>query len=153
MLVGTDAATVRLGEVVQAAWANVLGLHTALQPTEMKVYLDAERTRHFHVLLESWGAPWDDPSAMCQLAQGGNLNNDSGWADARFDEAYRQAEASAVAPERTRAFDRQESILAEAVPYAPLYFDNRARLVQPAVRGWQDNPADYVDWKEITLEP
>jgi oligopeptide transport system substrate-binding protein len=153
MLVGTDATTVRLGEVVQADWAQVLGLRTELQPTEMKVYLDAERTKHFHVLLEGWGAPWDDPSAMYQLAQGGNLNNDSGWTDVRFDEAYRAAEASGIAAERTRAFERQESLLAEAVPYAPLYFANRACLVQPAVRGWQDNPADHVDWKEITLEP
>jgi oligopeptide transport system substrate-binding protein len=153
MLVGTDAATVRLGEVVQASWKTVLGIHTGLRPTEMKVYLDAERTKQFHVLLEGWGAPYDDPSAMYQLALGGNLNNDAGWSDARFDDAYRQAEGSAAPDERRRAFDRQESILAEAVPYAPLYFTNQAHLVQPSVRGWQDNSADHVDWKEIAVEP
>ncbi len=153
MLVGTDAATVRLGEVVQAAWSGLLGLHPNLLPTEFKVYLDAERTKQFHVLLESWGAPFDDPSAMYQLAQAGNPNNDSGWSDARFDEAYRKAEQSGVPEERSRAFDRQEAILAEAVPYAPLYFANRAHLIQPAVRGLQDNEADHIDWKEIALEP
>lgn len=151
MLVGNAAETVRIGEAVQEGWNRVLGIHCHLQPTEMKVYLDAERTQHYTAIIERWGPPWNDPTAILQLAQSGNPNNDSGWSDARFDAAYQLSDRLPPGPERQRAFDRQEAILAEQVPYAPLYYLNVAHLVSPLVRGWTTSPLEHVNWQELSL--
>jgi len=153
MLVGNDAQTVNMGEVVQAAWRDVLGVTTTLSPTEKKVYLDAERSKHFHAMIEQWDYPWDDPSAFYQTASTGNPNNDSGWSDPEFDRAYAQAENSADREVRSRAFDIQERRMAESVPYAPLFFWNKPVLVVPSVHGWAGNPLNHLEWKEISLGP
>jgi oligopeptide transport system substrate-binding protein len=153
MLVGNDPQTVKMGEVVQAGWRDVLGITAELSPTERKVYLDAERTKHYQMIIESWGCPWNDPSAYYQTGQSGNPNNDSGWSDAEFDRAYRAAELSPDGPTRFRAFDVQESRMAEGVPYLPLYYENSAVLVRPEVRGWAGNSMGHIEWKEISLEP
>jgi hypothetical protein len=52
-----------MGEVLQAQLKDVLGLTVHATPTEEKVYLDAERSKHYEVMLDSWWCPWDDPSA------------------------------------------------------------------------------------------
>ena len=153
MLVGTDQEAVKAGEVVQAYWRNGLGLRTTLLPTEIKVYLDARQTRHFHAVLESWSCKYDDPTAALQIAVTGNPNNDSGWSDPVFDALYDQIDRAEPGLARTTALDRAERRLAQAVPYAPLYSWNRPHLVHPSVRGWQENPVGQVDWRGISVGP
>jgi oligopeptide transport system substrate-binding protein len=152
MLVGNAQEAVRLGEAVQQSWKNVLGVVTRLQPTEPKVYLDAERTRQFSMVIERWQSSWDDPTAVYLTGESTNPNNDCGWANARFDAAFRESNSTVSQGGRVRDFNVQESILADEVPYAPLFFTNRGALVGSAVRGWRSNPVDHVNWKQISLE-
>jgi oligopeptide transport system substrate-binding protein len=153
MLVGNDPQTVAMGEVVQAAWRDGLGVRANLLPTEKKVYLDAERTHNFQIVIEQWGYPWNDPSGYYQTGQSGNPNNDSGWSDAAFDRAYTRADLSVDPAVRTAAFDRQEARLAQAVPYAPLYYYDKPMLILPVVHGWIGNALGHIEWKQIALGP
>ena len=153
MLVGSDATTVNTGEVLQEAWRSVLGVTVHLAPTEPKVYLDAERTKHYQAIVDNWDLTWDDPSAFYQTGQTGNPNNDSGWSDAEFDRAYRAAELSPDPDIRRRAFDVQEARLAAGTPYAPLLFRERVTLVLPDVQGWNTAGIERIDWKGISLGP
>jgi oligopeptide transport system substrate-binding protein len=153
MVVGNEPETIATGEVVQAAWKDVLGITAELLPTEKKVYLDAERTKHFQMVIERWEYSWDDPSAYYLTGHTGNPNDDSGWSDPEFDRAYREAELSLDPRARTAAFDRQEARLAEGMPYVPLYFYNEPLLIAPSVRGWSGNPQSRIEWKGIWLEP
>lgn len=153
MLVGNDPETVNMGEAIQSAWRSVLGITAHLSPTEKKVYLDAERTKHYQAMIEQWGCPWDDPSAYYQTGQSADPNNDSGWSDPEFDRAYRDAESSVDPRVRNRAFDVQEARMAEGVPYAPLYYVDKPVLVLPSVRGWTANSMGHIEWKEISLAP
>jgi oligopeptide transport system substrate-binding protein len=153
MLVGNDAQTVRIGETVQAAWKKVLGVQTNLLPTEHKVYLDAERTKHFSAVIERWTGSWDDPTATLQLGESGNPNNDCGWSNARFDQAFRDSDSGQSPEPRKRSFDLQEELLAEEVPYAPLYFENQAHLVERTVQGWKTNMIGRINWKEVSFSP
>ena len=153
MLVGSSTETRAVGEVIQARWKEILGITTQLSPTENKVYLDAERSKHYEVIVDSWGCPWDDPSAFFQTAQSGNPNNDSGWSNAEFDRAYRAAEQTTSKEERTRLFDRQEEILAAEVPYAPLYFATKCCLIAREVRGYDPNGEGSITWTAISLAP
>ena len=153
MLVGTDQEAIKAGEVVQTFWRTRLGIRTVLVPTEIKVYLDARQSRRFQVVLESWSCKYDDPTAALQIARTGNPNNDSGWSDTAFDALYDQIDRAPPGPARVSALDRAERRLAEAVPYAPLYFWNRPHLVHPSVHGWPENPVGQVDWRGISVGP
>lgn len=149
MLVGNDRLTIQVGEAVQAAWSRVLGVETQLLPTEMKVYLDAERTKHYQAIIERWGYTWDDPSGIFMLCHGDDPNNDAGWVDVRFDQAYAAAENTTDPAQRRRAFDVQEAEVASGVPYAPLYHANQGMLVLPIVQGWALNQLNFENWKEL----
>jgi oligopeptide transport system substrate-binding protein len=153
MLIGSDPQTINMGEAVQASWREILGLTTNLLPTEMKVYLDAERTKNFHLIIERWNYPWDDPSAYYMTGQAGNPNNDSGRADPEFEKAYALADSTIDTSVRAHAFTVQEARMADEVPYAPLYFENVPVLVDPSVRGWMPNSAARIEWKEVSLAP
>jgi oligopeptide transport system substrate-binding protein len=139
--------------VLQAQLGEVLGLTVHATPTEEKVYLDAERSKHYEVMLDSWAYPWNDPSAYYQTGQTGNPNNDSGWSDPAFDKAYSAAEETMDPKARARAFEEQEERLAQGVPYAPLFYPNSPNLVAPSVKGWLDNPGRIISWKALSLEP
>ncbi len=151
MLVGNDQETVRMGEVVQEAWKNVLGVSTHLLPTEHKVYLDAERTHQFSAVIERWGASWDDPTAVLETVRSGDPNNDSGWGSPAFDQAENDAEGRPASPERTHDFEVDEAILATEVPYAPLFYANYGTLVDPGVHGIIENQLSQMNWKEISF--
>ena len=153
MLVGTSAETRAVGEVIQARWHAVLGATTQLSPTENKVYLDAERSKHYEVIVDSWGYPWNDPSAYFQIAESHNPNNDSGWSSAEFDLAYHDAEHALSPADRMRLFDRQEEVLASEVPYAPLFFKSKYCLIAREVRGFDPRAHGDICWKAISLAP
>jgi oligopeptide transport system substrate-binding protein len=151
MLVGNDAETVNIGAVVQQAWKTILGVQCNLQPTEMKVYLDAERTGHFAAVIERWNPSNSDPTNMLQMGVTDNPNNDSRWSNPEYDQMFAEADESADPERRERDFDRMEMILADEVPYAPLFHRNPVRLVSPDVKGWQPNPLNHVTWRLISL--
>ncbi len=153
MLVGRTPEILAMGEVIQAQLKDALGITVHALPTEEKVYLDAERSKHYEVMLDTWGYPWNDPSAYYQTAQTGNPNNDSGWSDPAFDRAFRDAEETTDPGARERAFAEQEARLADGVPYAPLYFPNTPTLLAKSVRGWVDGPNRNFSWSSLSLAP
>jgi oligopeptide transport system substrate-binding protein len=152
MLTGKEGRVVLQGEVLQQMWAQVLGVHVSLQPTEFKVYLNAIRVKNFQCVIEDWNYI-DDPWDPLQLAATGNPNNDTAWSNAVYDRAYADAEQAGTDAARRAAFDVMENLIAREAPYAPLYFTNRARLVHPSVRGWRDNSVQVIDWTGLYLAP
>ena len=53
--------------------------------------------------------------------------------------------------ERQAAFDAMGAILAQEVPYSPLYWANQGFLLQPSVQGWRSNRLRTVDWRAVSL--
>jgi hypothetical protein len=45
-----------------------------------------------------------------------------------------------------------EWLLAENMPYVPVFHVDRVRLVHPAVRGWRHDKGLQPDWREILLD-
>ena len=153
ILAGNEAEKIAVGEVIQASWKTVLGVTAKLWPTEFKVYLDAERTKQFQAIIESWSCPWPDPTAYYQIGETANPNNDSGWSNPTFDRDYRNADTLLEAADRSRSFDRQEACLAEDVPYAPLFYSAKLELVASALHGVDPLGQAQLAWKELRIAP
>jgi oligopeptide transport system substrate-binding protein len=149
---GNTGVTVAVGEVLEAMWAQNLGVRVTVAPVEFKVYLSTLREKQFQVILDSW-AYIPDAHDMLELAAGGDPNNDSGSASASYDKAMAASERTADASVRRSAFDSAETINAREVFYSPIYFTNQGVLLHPSVRGWKDNGLDVVDWRELYLQP
>jgi oligopeptide transport system substrate-binding protein len=149
---GNGGTALQVAEVLQQMWAQNLGAHVTIQPTEFKVYLSIAREKQFQVLLDGWSA-FPDPSNVLEMGVTGDPNNDSGGSDAGYDAAYAASDSTQDAAARRSAFDAMEAINAREVFYAPIYFANRGFLVDPQVHGLRDNPADVIDWSAVYLAP
>lgn len=52
---------------------------------------------------------------------------------------------------RRAAIARCEQLIADEIPYAPVFFTIQNRLVHPSVVGWRDNPVQRIDWTALSL--
>jgi ATP-binding cassette subfamily F protein 3 len=57
------------------------------------------------------------------------------------------------APARAAVLAQAESLVLDAAPIIPIYFNTHVYLLHPAVKGWQPTPADYSDFRYVYLQP
>ncbi len=140
----------QLCEAIQAMWLK-LGVHVELVPLEEKVWLDAMRTKNYEAILMSW-SDINDPVALLQLFLSGSPNNYSNWASSDYDREFADAGHSATDAERWTHLQNADAILMDELPLIPLYHENQNYLVQPSVRGWQDNMLGWHLLTGVSLE-
>jgi oligopeptide transport system substrate-binding protein len=144
--------TISVGEVLQQMWADALGVRLTLRPLEFKVYLQVDRDKQFDLLFEGYST-YPDPHDMLSFLMSEDPNNDSAVSDPAFDRGYEASDRAPDPAARARILDGLEAINARATYYAPLYFSNRAMLMQPSVKGWHDHPVAAINWSELYLQP
>ena len=66
---------------------------------------------------------------------------------------YAAAGQSATDAERWTHLQNADALLVEQVPLIPLFHENQNYLVQPSVRGWQDNLLGWHLLTGVSLEP
>jgi oligopeptide transport system substrate-binding protein len=138
-------------EVLQETWRRELGIEVKLESQELKTQLDRLYSKNYQVALAAYTYAVNAAETMLLIAQSDSNWNFTGWRSAAYDDAFRQAAASADDSGRHAAFDRMEGILAAEAPFIPLYFYNHSRLISPRVRGWKDNNIDQIDWRELSM--
>jgi oligopeptide transport system substrate-binding protein len=144
-----DVLTV--AQAVQRMWQETLGVKVQLAPTEFKVWLDILRTKSFAITADNWNMGVNDPHDMLALGVTGDPNNDAGWSHAPYDATFALIAAAPDDNARREAMAACERIIAEEVPYAPVFHVNRAQLVHPSVRGWRGNALQQIDWTALSL--
>jgi oligopeptide transport system substrate-binding protein len=132
-------------------WQETLGVKVQLAPTEFKVWLDILRTKSFALTADNWNMGINDPSEMLALGVTGDPNNDAGWTHGPYDAAFAAIEKAPDDNARRVAMEACERIISEEVPYAPVFFANRAHLIHPSVRGWRNNALQQIDWTALSL--
>jgi ABC-type oligopeptide transport system substrate-binding subunit len=98
--------------------------------------LNRYREGQFQIIRLGWTADYDHPQTFLEQFLSGNPQNQSGWGDPRFDEALKQAAATAEPVESIRLYRKAEALALEAMPRLPLHFDTRSTLVKPWVKGF-----------------
>ena len=66
---------------------------------------------------------------------------------------YAAAGRSATDAERWTHLQNADALLVEQVPLIPLFHENQNYLVQPSVRGWQDNLLGWHLLTGVSLAP
>lgn len=146
-----DENVALLGQALQQMWQQTLGIRPQLAPVEFKVWLDLLRTKGFAATTDNWNMAFNDPADMFALGVTGDPNNDAGWTNSRYDAAFAAINAAPDDTARRSAMIACETIIADDVPYAPISHVVRAQLLHPTVRGWTPNPAQRIDWTNLSL--
>lgn len=131
-----------VAELVAKQWQRELGITVKLKNVQWAAYQDALRMKEYDVGRQAWIADYIDPNSFIDLFVSDNENNQTGWANARYDELVEQAEREADAGKRLELLAEAETILADEVPLVPIYFYYSRNMVHPRVRGFHNNLQD-----------
>ena len=132
----------RIAVTVAAMWKQALGVNTELINEEWKVFVNNRRLGVVtQVFRGGWIADFADPASFLDLFITGSDLNTTFHADPEFDALLKEA-GTLEGAARMQVLQRAEARILDTLPVIPLYFYVSRHLVNPAVRGFVDNPRD-----------
>jgi oligopeptide transport system substrate-binding protein len=143
----------KIAVALQQMWMDVLNIEITLANQEWKVYLDSVTNMHFEIARRGWIGDYVDPNNFLDLFITGGGNNNTGFADPRYDEMIlRKAPQAATMEERFAIFHEAETLLMEQMPIIPIYTYTSKHLIHPSVNGLPPNLMDSVNMKYVWLD-
>jgi oligopeptide transport system substrate-binding protein len=143
----------KIAVALQQMWKDVLNIEITLANQEWKVYLDSVTNMHFQIARRGWIGDYVDPNNFLDLFITGGGNNNTGFADPRYDDMIlRKAPQAPTMEERFAIFYEAETLLMEQMPIIPIYTYTSKHLIHPSVNGLPPNLMDSVNMKYVWLD-
>ena len=141
-----------VGEAIQQMWSRELGIEVRLSNQEKKVVFANRRAGDYQVLLGSWTADYLDATTFLDMWLSDSGNNHTGWKDPAYDALAARALTIADPKARAAVLAESETLVLDAAPIIPIYFNTHVYLLHPSVKGWQPTPMDHTDYRYVSLE-
>jgi len=151
LLYNTSEVHREVAEALQEIWRRDLGIRVVITNQEMKSVEQARRSGSYDLLLSSWIADYEDPSAFLDVLRSDNGDNFTGWANADYDGLLFTAERTADPEARAVLYAKAERLMLGEAPILPLYHYTHAFLIQPSVKGWHPTWLDHHPYKAVSL--
>ena len=142
-----------IAEAIQEMWRRELGIEVKMVNQEFKVVLAERRAGRFQILLSDWVGDYLDATTFLDLWRSDSGNNHTGWANSEYDALLFTAARNPDPVARAQQLQRAETIMLNAAPVAPIYFNTHVFLLHPAVKGWNSTLLDHHPYKHVWLEP
>jgi oligopeptide transport system substrate-binding protein len=139
---------VPLLEAIQAMWRQELGIEVSVSVREAKVHLQALQENAYDIAFVTTLLDVADAVDVLHAFTTGAPNNFPAWRSPAYDELLAAAARQPAVNARWTTLVDAESLLLEAAPVAPLYYNVQNWLLSPRVRGWRQDPLwnrSYVD--------
>ncbi len=137
---------------IASLWKQVLGAQATLVNEEWKVFLQNRSQRVLtQVFRAGWVGDYADPYSFLQMFGSGHGRNDYGFSDSLYDSLLEQIAEERIPARRRRLMQEAERLLLEAFPIIPIYTYVTKRLVDPHLRGWENNVMDHHYSKHMFL--
>lgn len=134
----------RIAVAVAAMWKEVLGVRTRLVNEEFRVFLQNRAQRRVtEVFRSGWVGDYQDAFTFLELFHSAHGRNDAGYANPRFDRLLERIASERIpASRRNLMAEAERMILADQV-ILPVYNYVTKRLIDPRLKGWQENIMDH----------
>lgn len=142
LIYNTSEAHKKIATVVGQMWKQKLGVEVVLNNYEWKTYLDIQAAQDFDVARSAWCGDYNEASTFLELATSANTHNDGKYANDQVDALMDEAQTM-VDPNPNYA--QVEAILAEDMPFAPIYHYAHVFMLNPALKGWPYNNVE-TNW-------
>lgn len=132
----------RLVPVLQGDWALIAPwVNVELQVRETQLHYAGMRAGAFEAGTAGWLPDIDDPHGYLMQwdSEAGEINY-SRWSDARFDALLHEAMLTADPERRSDLMGEAETLVLDAAPMAPVFFESAKILVSERVEGLVPNP-------------
>ena len=143
LLYNTSDNHKRIAIAIAAMWKKTLGVITRFRNEEWKVYLDSRNQRNFTILRAGWIGDYNDAYSFLSLFKSdvGEMNP-SAYQNTQFDNLIHQAESEDDVEKRRQLLQQAEKQMLEDMPIIPIFFYTTQHLVNPLIKGWEDNVMD-----------
>ena len=143
----------RLAQALARMWAEALGVQVELRIQESKTLAADKIARRFMVARGNWYADYADPTTFLNCHASGDGNNDSGYADARYDALLTEADRETDEAARMRLLREAEVILVEQdCPVLPILHYSQMIAIKPHVHGLHPNARLWLPFWEVSIE-
>lgn len=142
-----------VAEAIQQMWQRELGVTARLLNQEKKTVYANRRSGDYQVVLGSWTADYLDATTFLDLWRSDSGHNQTGWADPAYDSLSNRANGMVDRKGRADILARAESLVLDAAPIIPVYFNTHVYLLHPMVSGWHPTPMDHTDYRSVDLQP
>lgn len=140
----------KIAEYIQSQWKNNLGIEIELQNKEFKTAVADRNAHQFQIARAGWAGDYADPMTFLDLWVNGNVNNDAGYNNPKYDALIDKAKAMQEGPDRFKVLFEAESMLLADLPILPIYFTATKHMIDTSKwSGWYTNSLDIHPWKFI----
>ena len=142
----------KIALAVASMWKQALGVRVTLVNEEWKVFLqNREQKAVTEVFRAGWIGDYSDPFTFLELFRTGHGRNDYGYSDPIYDALLEQVASERIPARRRRLMEEAERMLMEDMPIIPVYTYVTKRLVDPRLKGWDNNIMDHHRSKDMFL--
>jgi peptide/nickel transport system substrate-binding protein len=148
----TNASYLDLVEFVQKQLQQ-LGIEVQIDVMPPSTLLQQRSAGDLPIFRSSWIADYPDAENYLSLFYTPNFSpkgpNYTHFSNAVFDSLYTKALSTSAAQERTKIYQKMDSILIEEAPFMVLYYDEVVRFTQKNVEGLGINPLNLLELKKV----
>ena len=152
LLVPTKGSGPLVGEAVQEFWRRDLGLDVRMLKQDQKVIYAERRAGNYQILLSDWIGDYFDATTFLDMFLSDSGNNHTGWKSPDYDALLAHAARTLDPSARSGLLQKAETLLLDAAPISPLYYNTHVYLIQPVVKGWAPTSLDSLIHDHVSLE-
>ncbi len=154
LIYNTSESHRKVAVALQQMWKDALNIEITISNQEWKVYLDSVTQVDFDLARRGWIGDYVDPNNFLDLYLTNGGNNNTYFADPRYDRMIQElAPQAETREERFAVFHRAETLLMEQMPIIPIYTYTSRHLIHPSVQGMPANLMDSLNLKYVWLDP
>ncbi len=150
MLINASFSSRRIAEALAAGWKQELGVDVQLRELGWDAFIEARSGRRsFDLARVSRMADWLDPAAFLEPWKTGDVRNDAGYSNVRFDALLDEASGLRGAARLSKLAEAEQVLLDDAV-LLPLFHYTSVDMIDLARwDGWYPNPLNIHPLKYI----
>ena len=141
----------KINLAIAGMWRSI-GVKTTLHQTEIKAHFTDLRQGNFNVAWASWIGENNAEHYLSLLQSDIGAVNYGRYQSKEFDALMQRAQSQADLKLRNELLSAAANVAAQDYPVVPLYNLSVKRLVNPQLKGWEDNLRDmhqvrYLSWE------
>jgi oligopeptide transport system substrate-binding protein len=153
ILTNTSGTAKTVAEFFQESWRKHLGIEVSILQQEWQVYLDSMRKLTYDVARAGWVGDYTDPFTFLGCFRSTDGNNNTGWANPRYDELLLDSTRVREVPERMKLMHESEDLFLDELPAIPIFWRMLSHLERPELQNWKPSVLSHRCYKAISLGP